>query len=290
MSHFPIQLKIGFKLSLACATLFAIAIPLWSGYSLGSLKVSSFGKAMDADIVATSSVVLLASTIPLMIDVLLDYNQIHSKGWRTYSFGRVPIALSSFFIGLQLVYARGANNFGIASDDTVSSYYSIIAFRIITASCIMFILNQTKSSIFCKVTTGLVTLFTCLISATKFYSEGQTTGAYHEFTVVLSDLGLIVMALILCRWCYVALRNLYALQLEDYASLYYLFLCLIVLIGSYFIFEGQGRFRSDLSVISPEQLAFLLYCYTFFCMMMTIVPGRIARVEAVIHFVSASPD
>ena len=268
-------------------SLLIITIPILSGYQFNFRDEAQLTKAIVSHQAETSNIFFLCSTIPFMLDTVLDYYKLFDQSRRKrYVFGKIPIAIVGLLVGVQFIVISDTSSiFGITNSVAVSYIYTISCFRIVFTGSMMFVLTCASPAIFSGRMTSLFTLIVSTFIAMKMYTPGSNA-AFQQFSIIINIIFFILIIGILFNWIYQLAKVIRCLTASDYTSVLMLFTFLVGLLGSYIsVFESWGHHERGTAGIGQE-LAIINYCYTFMYVMLSIAPGRIARFEAVTHLVS----
>ena len=271
---------------IAGITIFCMAIPLFCGYDFSFLRTTPFTNAVISSQAQISYIAFLVSTIPLLIDTLLDFSLVftNDKEREVYLFSRVPLALTSFLTSIQLVNVQLSPS--IPNSDAASMYLAIIYFRIMVTSSIMFKLCITKPSVFTVPMTSFMTFIVCFSTALRIYMFGYNT-YFYNFSIYVDYISIILVFLILLYWSIRIFLIETTMNVKLYSCILYMLIFLIALIGtisSFFPAIGNYSATTYLTFTS-SQIMVMILMYSFVIIMLTITPGRIARYEAVTHLV-----
>ena len=271
-------------------TLLAIMEPIVLGRSVQTFEHAPVNDAIASSEAQMSYGILMASTIPLLIDTALDYNIIYDKlRWKQYLFGRVPIALTGFLVSVQFfVISRIPSLIGITNSRAESYLFNLHCFKVVLMGSNMFILTSVKPGVFTGSLSSLFTLIFCVHAMVRINMPGCSHG-FHVFGIAFSMITFVLVTLVLVYWLYKWYKTTINFNVDDYTCLLYVFIYLICMLGAYVnvirSLSKNGE-TSDFSTYTAEALAIVNYLYAFVFIMLTIAPGRIARFEAVIHLVS----
>ena len=271
-------------------TLFIILLPVICGRSFQELDEALIAKAIISPQAQKSYGILMVSTVPLMIDTLLDYDLIYDKvKYKTYLFGRVPLALTGFLVGVQVfVLSDTPSIFNITKNMAGTYFLSFTCFKVVLLSSNMFILTSTKPTVFSGLLSTLLTLLVCSIVIIRFNTPNSTP-SFQLLSSIAACVISIPIGCTLVYWGYKWIKMTKYITVEDYTCLLYIFIYLLCLFGSYAnimcTYFKNGKV-ADFSSYSGDGLALTNYMYVFVFTMLTIAPGRIARFEAVTHLVS----
>ena len=271
-------------------SLLAIFIPLLCGYNSKNFELSSIDSAIMSSQAQTSYAVLLVSTIPSVIDTVLDYaNIFHALKWQKYILGRVPIALAGFLVSVQFfVISDTPSIFNLTSIRAASYLFSLSCLKIVFTGSMMIILTSIKPSVFSGRITFLFTLLACTVITMRTYTPG-TSASFHQFSNILYYTFISIVACTLLYWAAKLASTVNHMTVPDYICLLYLFIYFVGIFGSYihvFLELPSGIAVVDFTTSTGQELAIINYCFSFVFVMLSIAPGRIARFEAVTHLVS----
>ena len=271
-------------------TLFVLLLPVICGRSFEELDEAPIAKAIILPQAQMSYGILMVSTVPLMIDTLLDYELIYDRvKWKTYLFGRLPLALTGFLVSVQVfVLSNTPSIFNITESRAGTYFVCFTCLKVVLLSSNMFILTSTKPSVFSGLLSSLFTLLVCLVIIVRFNTPDSSTG-FQLFSTVVACAGSVPIGCTLLYWGYEWIKTIKHMNVEDYTCLLYIIIYLLCICGSYAnIVYTYCKFGevTDFSMYSGGGLALSNYMYVFVFTMLTIAPGRIARFEAVTHLVS----
>ena len=272
-----------------CLALIALFLPISLSYRLESLQKSPVCTSILSSEAQFSYGVLMMSTIPLVLDTLLDYNQIFDTQWKSYIFGRVPIVLTTFLIAVQYsVITTTPSIFGLTTNRAETYQLCVYSFKIVVTSALMYILSNVKPSVLTGWTTSLFSFTVCITSVVRVYTPGSTP-TFHYMSDRMSDVCLIILLTLLGYWSSKLAKVAQCTSVEDYTCMLYIFIYFVVMIANYshaFRSWHNGTKVSDFSQFTPDILTVLNYSYIPLNILFTIAPGRIARFESVVHLVS----
>ena len=269
---------------------FIVLLPYLCGYSLKALNSSPVSESILSIEAQFSYGILLVSTIPLALDTLLDYNEIHEKAkWTLYIFGRMPIVLTGLLMSIQFVMIESTPSIFFLTTSRAETYLLCInCFKIVFTGSMMYTLNSVKPTIFTGRLSFVFNLLVCIASVLRMLTPGSTTLLY-TIKLLLANICLIVYAAILLWWGYKLIKMLRCYTVDDYACILYIFITFVAICGSYVgAFQSWAKTGrvSDFSTLTSEGLAITNYSFSFLFIMLAIAPGRIARFESVVRLVS----
>ena len=274
----------------SCLGLFLVLLPTLFKYNFESLRSAPISKSILSIEAQFSYGILLVSTVPFVMDTLLDYKQLYAASkWRLYIFGRVPMVLCSMLIGIQYcMITTTPSIFGLTNNRAETFLLCNNCFRIVGAGSMMYTLTTVKPEIFTIKLTVLYTLTPCIVSLLRILAQGSSKQFYSCCMILLCSC-LLGFVMTLIWWGYKIYSLLHCYTVNDYTCILYMIISLVTMFGAYApTFQSwlkTGRF-SEFSTLSPEGLAITNYAYVFLLFMLTIAPGRIARFESVVHLVS----
>jgi hypothetical protein len=225
---------------------------------------------------------MIIASLPIIFDLIFDSFIINKcKSRRQYYdyFGRLIFSMGLLVIGIQL--PGKYNSFFNSQSKFLVLMYCL---EVTSTSSLMFCLSLAKPSIFCSyITIGATSLVSVntIIRLFLFRADLFICGGL--------SLCLISLVTILVSFSYIFYKNFWIKRnswiTEDYAALLYLSVYLIILIGSY-VAPIELLLCADSSCISFDgqstiHLMFNIYCYVLGTVMLIIIPGRIARMNAV---------
>ena len=217
------------NLVIMTVALCAILLPIVFGRSFAMFEGSPVNDAIISPDTHLSHGILMASTIPLLIDTALDYGIIYDKiCWKQYLFGRVPIAITGFLVSVQFfVISSTPSIFGLTDSRAGSYLFNLDCFKIVLMSCNMFILTLTNPGVFAGWISTSFTSLVCTITVVRAYMPGSSP-AYHQFSVIFSSIGFIPIILSLIYCCYKWISTTNRASIADYTCLLYVLYMLYV--------------------------------------------------------------
>ena len=278
-----------FNIIFVAISIFVILVPRWCDYNDEILNKSPASETILSVEARISYAVLLVSTLPSLIDTILDYpNFFVEAKWRKYIFGRVPIVVTGFLVSTQyFVVIDTPSIFALTSSRTASYLFALSSFRLVFTGSAMFILTSMKPILFTGRMTSLFTLFICFFVVMRTYLPGSSA-SFQELGSVLNYAFVVIVVTVLIYWLIKLIVSIKVMTVSEYICLLYLLIYYISLFGSYmnvFLAWGSGVYAVDFTTITAKELAVMNYCFSFAFIMLSIAPGRIARFEAVTHLV-----
>ena len=234
--------------------------------------------------------ILLVATGPLLIDTLFDYNDFYDTAkWKRYIFGRVPIALMGFLISLQFfVISTHPSIFSLTNNAAASYLYCLTCFRVVFIACLMFMLTNVMPSIFQGWLTTSITLMISTISCARMYTLGSGP-KLAQVTAIANDICAGILGIVLIYWVYKLIKIRKRMTVQSYTGILYLgAYCIGILISYISVFKTRPKrgFSPAFANFTSQDIAFVNCSYALMFIILTLVPGRIARFEAVVHLVS----
>ena len=281
----------GWNIIIAGLSIISITIALvYCKQNFISLNDTSASDSIISREAQLSYGILLVATGPLLVDTLLDYNDFYNiTKWKQYIFGRVLIALTGFMISLQFfVLSDHPSIFNLTNIAAASYLYCLTCFRVVFTSCLMFMLTNVKPSIFQGWLTTFITLLISIICCTRMFTLG-TGPEFAQATAITNNICAGILGIVLIYWVYKLIQTRKHMTVEDYTSILYLFTFFIGILISYItVFKTRPKNGASaaFSTFTAQDIAFINCSYALIFIILTIVPGRIARFEAVIHLVS----
>ena len=234
--------------------------------------------------------ILLVATGPLLIDTLLDYDDFYNiTKWKRYIFGRIPIAVMGFLISLQFfLISAHPSIFGLTNNAAASYLYCLTCFRVVFIACLMFMLTNVMPSIFQGWLTTFITLMISSISCTRMYTLGSGP-KLTQVTAIANDICAGLLGIILIYWVYKLIKTRKHMTVQSYTGILYLgtfFIGILISYISVFKTRQKSGFSPAFQNFTAQDIAFVNCSYALMFIILTLVPGRIARFEAVVHLVS----
>ena len=267
-----------------------VLLPTLLTYNFDSLQSAPISISIISIEAQFSYGIFLVSTVPFVMDTLLDYKQLYDASkWRLYIFGRVPMVLCSMLIGIQYcTLTTNPSIFGLTNNRAETFLLCNNCFRIVGAGSMMYTLTTVKPEIFTTRLTVLYTLTPCIVSLLRILAQGSSKHFYSCCMMLLCAC-LLGFVMTLIWWGYKIYSSLHCYTVNDYTCILYIIISLVTMFGAYApTFQSwvkTGK-MSEFSTLSPEGVAITNYAYVFLLFMLTIAPGRIARFESVVHLVS----
>ena len=293
MSSFPSFLNLidkgYFNIIFVALSMLIILIPRLCGYHDSLLNKSPANVAIASPEAQLSYGILLVSTLPSLIDTILDYQYYFNEAkWKKYIFGRVPIVVTGFLFSVQLFTINNTPSiFGVTSSTVGSYLFTLCSFRLIFTGSAMLILTSMKPTVFTGKLTSLFTLFICFYVVIRTFLSGSTT-SFQQLAAILNYIFVVVVVTTLIYWLVKLARTTKIMTVSEYICLLYLLIYYISLFGSYmhvFLAWGCGIYMIDFTAVTSKELAVMNYCFSFAFIVLSIAPGRIARFEAVTNLV-----
>ena len=270
-------------------TVLAMIVYTLSGYNFKNLDDAPVGVAILSLQAQSSNGIFMVSTIPSVLSTALDYPDFFNPiKWKRYTFGRVPVAIVGFLVGIQFfVIADTPSIFALTSSRVESYLLSLSSLKVVLTGSLVYIPATIKPSIFSGKVTSLFTFIVCAFVSIGTYTPGSGD-AFHQFSGILNYIFLILIICILIHWVIQLTKLARHMDVGDFICISCIFICLVGLFGSYinvFMAWSTGAHMIDFSTITSQELAIINYCYTFMYIMLAIAPGRIARFEATTYLV-----
>ena len=234
-----------------------------------------------------SGVAQLVSACPIVLDVLLDYftKGISAKSKQCLT-GRLCIGIISFITAI--IFAT-ENNY------TSNSYIAIFwvgiwCARLMLLSSVMFCLSILKPSIFTVVQTTSVSVIAVFAANVKFHGYFSDSFALQIASEIALYMWIISGLFFSFLWCYKLLQCRRTWDIDINSCVLYLILYIsTVFLGPTihltldFLFQETDSYWKPLGYSNPSLINILIpiYSQTIACIILCVVPGRIARLEVI---------
>jgi hypothetical protein len=225
-----------------------------------------------------SSVVLMFSSLPMIVDLVMDLNTKFMSSNECYHFLGRLISTVTMCITAEQLSTRNI----LSSNNFSSILLSIFTFRMSIGSSLMFCLCVAKPTVFTPVYTTTVTTLLCITSFIRFQALG-TDGTLHMVGNIFAYCKLLYITITLISLTSGMVRKSTIWMVDDYTSIFYLCVYLILLFSihspSFSKLFSYERFDVNILDLDPHESSTVLYMYSLTAVLLTIVPGRIARMN-----------
>ena len=232
-----------------------------------------------------SGVALLISACPIVLDVLLD---LFTKGISSKSkqclIGRLCIGIVSFITAIIFVTE---NNY--ASNSYITIFWAgIWCARLTLFSSVMFSLCILKPTIFTVTQTTFVSVIAVFTANAKYHGYFSDSFSLQIASEIALFLWIISGVFFTCWWCYKLWEcrrnwdidiNSCALYLILYVTIVFLGPSILFTLGILFRYTDTYWTPSGYSNPSLINILIPIYSQTVACIILCVVPGRIARLE-----------
>jgi hypothetical protein len=230
---------------------------------------SEIERSIESSMFKTSIVVLIFSSLPLILDLSMDFTSYLKSGVGTYDLlGRLIFSLTTLITGIRLLTKH--------DHDFFSTLKIIFSFRTILYGCLMFCLCVSKPKLFTPVLTTTATTLMGFDLVLQYLAFGK----YDLLFVISYALSYILLGCLLLS-IYWKLKKMWrkkSFSPNNYSSIFYLSIYLMLLCASY-LAGAFGIANRSFLCLSPFQLSTVTYVYALSAILLTIVPGRIARMH-----------
>ena len=238
----------------------------------------------------TAGVSLLIASCTLTMDVLLDYFGDKNANKHIW-FGRACYAVTSIMVGLQ--FAWHYDYFQIFGSYESSFWFTLWCYRIVQISVTMFFVSLSDSSTSTFRKTLLITVWGCINTLLQIFDNFLNYEPMISFSNISSILWMITSFTLFARNIFKLWKTRLTWSVLDYTQFVYvgLFLSTVVLGGLVYFSFMLLKYISDHTnfVLLPmgyrenSQIAELIPIYLFVVttMILTVIPGRIARQDAI---------
>ena len=290
-------MKIQFEFKSAYANLiigaigifFFLLIPILSkceSCNLNAIDNSSLAKSLDSFEIRTSGVGLFVSACPMALDLIMDlftgleYSSIKSRRcW----IGRAAIAIITVMVGVQL--ALGYDYLHLPYEYVLSFRFAMGCLRITYISSFMFCLCIVNPAVFTAFQTLTFSIITVAFTVIKFFGPTSNDANVSLCNTVISYIWFVSVFVIICSWITKLWKLRKSWTVDDYTCIFYMFLLMITIASMYsnliFIWMlGSGTL--DIQDSKINNLVVPISLQTACAVFMSIIPGRIARIEAIV--------
>jgi hypothetical protein len=238
--------------------------------------------SIERKTVETASAVLTFCSFPIILDILLDLCvNTFSQLERYQILGRVVFTLTILLSGLQFLLGYGPYS------DVLSNFVlALLWLRIALAASLLFCLNISKPTIFTAKYTMSIISIVCIESIIRSKTLVISNSIpLNIAALVLSIMVLFCIPLSLLVCFYFLCFQKSPWKPSDYAAFLYLiiFFISIIAIGNGPLSDLINRQNVKTNILewTSYQISGTIYMYAYCAILFSIVPGRIARMNAI---------
>lgn len=232
----------------------------------------------------SSSITLLASSIPIIIDLLLEllFNE-RSRKFKYIWIPRAMIGLITILTAAQFVLQSYSIN--IYQQTMPSFLFTLTCFKITLSCSLNYCLSISYPAIFSPFQTNMTSIFFCIGLIIRYYC------LIDAFTINITILSLIYVSntisfMFITLWIYKLIQATWSVNvLRDagiVASCFYLIAAIISYFLSLFFWTNAFDRSGNLSLMSRNSTMAVILIYASIILMIAIVPGRISQIETLI--------
>lgn len=237
----------------------------------------------------SSSTTLVASSVPMIIDLILDIMYSNQQSLRNPKFiaariGRATICISGLTIGV--IWSLFPLHF--------EGFKSLPAYYLFTVSCLRailgismwYLLNIANSDLFTFKQTLYLSLYTSFGTSSQYIAiMYDSVGSYNLISSIFSYGYLLSYLVIYCAWMSKLFRTRDKWTNDNSKCLFYTIMSFFIVFSMYFNeiadIISMNEFANRFNNSGSELLAIDTYAFAVTVILISIVPGRIARLEAI---------
>ncbi len=273
--------------------IFSFLLPILTRCKLcnfSSLNHSAYAQSLLLIDIRISGVALFVAACPMALDLIMDVfsavngsnefsNETHRKCW----ISRVIVTITTLLVGLQV--ALGYDYFNLPVEYVISFRFALWSLIITSATCFLFCLSTANPTIFTVFQTAAFSFITTLYAFLKFISGTAASDSVHMSTLIVSYVWFIFIFVMIVYWVYQLWRLKKSWSIDDYTCIFYMFLLILTMSSMLSNLVYSWVLNTSYYVVHsthPINLLVPIYLQTACAVLMSIVPGRIARIEAII--------
>jgi hypothetical protein len=254
-------------------------LPILLGRDVSNLDNNIITASLKSLEFKVSAACLLTSTLPSFIDLVMDLLFDSGKVLKCASpsiFAHLSVVLTSLLVGIQLCLLPNYTCiFGIFPNKNATYLFATWCLRTELSSKFLFSLTSAQPDIVPPIVSNLLTIFLLFVANVLFHTAG-----YVSYLAIFCRYSVPVIGCILTFYLLYRCFGHQLWSVNDYSAILYLVGFVIVTNSNVFVIMLLNRNTNNSSQATPSEISIRLYLFIFCITLLTVIPSRIARLNA----------